>query len=64
MHRNLQFEKNHPRIDWILRNASNDVNYRSTISELSDEELLYCLKCEKRVTGLKQLRREARRRSL
>jgi len=50
------------KIGWILRNSCTDINYRTTVPELSVQELEFCLEHEKRVTGKKQLRSELRRR--
>jgi len=50
------------KIGWILRNSCTDINYRTTVPELTVQELEFCLEHEKRVTGKKQLRSELRRR--
>lgn len=52
------------RTEWILKNSCSDINYRTTVPELTDEELIYCLKHEKRTTGLKLLVAEARKRGI
>jgi len=51
-------------INWILNNSCSDVNYSGNIPHLTDEELIYCLKHEKRVSGLRKLQSEARKRGL
>lgn len=52
------------RIDWILKCLVGDVNYDSNIPLLTDDELLYCLRHEKRKGGLQKLRAEARKRGI
>lgn len=54
----------HAHTDWILKNSVSDTNYRAYISRLSDDELLYCIRNERRTTGLRQLLVEAKRRGL
>lgn len=51
-------------VEWILGCTVGDVNYEAALSRLTDDELLYCLKCETRKTGRSRLRAEARRRGL
>jgi len=48
--------------DWILHNSVDHIMYKLTIPGLTDEELFYCLAYEKRITGIRQLQREARKR--
>ena len=52
------------RVDWILNNSVSDTNYDSNIPPLTDDELLYCLRHEKRKGGLWKLGAEARRRGI
>jgi len=54
----------HPNVGWILQNSCGDINYKTNIPNLTDEELLYCIKKETRTSGLRQLEAEARRRGL
>jgi len=49
-------------VKWILDNSTSDVNYKATIPRLSDAELEYCLRCETRESGRRQLLRELERR--
>lgn len=50
--------------DWILKNSVGDPNYAGCLKLLTDEELIYCLKNERRTSGQAKLRAEARRRGL
>lgn len=52
------------RCGWILANSTGDINYRTNIPQLTDEELHFCLKHEHRISGRKQLLREIRKRGL
>lgn len=51
-------------VRWILGNSCGDINYKTNVPRLTDEELAYCLKREKRVSGLKLLIAEAKRRGI
>ena len=50
------------RLSALLRNSAGDVNYRSTLTHLTDEELTYCADHEYRKSGLDQIVREMKRR--
>lgn len=52
------------RLAWILRNSVGDVNYISTLADLTDEELTYCVEHEIRKSGLRLLVSEMHRRSV
>lgn len=56
------FIEEHPTVRWILHNSTSDINYRTNIPRLTDEELDFCLEHEKRVSGWEQLRREKKKR--
>lgn len=49
---------------WILHTSCDDINYKSAVPRLTDEELIFCIDREDRVTGLKRLKAEAKRRGL
>lgn len=51
-------------VEWVLGCSVGDMNYEAALSRLTDDELLYCLKCETRKTGRSRLRAEAHRRGL
>lgn len=48
--------------DWILNNSVGDVNYSAQLPCLTDDELFYCLAHEKRISSIRKLQREARKR--
>lgn len=50
--------------DWILYCSVSDINYKSHLRELTDEELRYCLQKETRKASISRLQSEARRRKL
>jgi len=49
-------------VPWIVTVSVDDVNYRTRLPQLTDEELEICLKMEQRKTSLQRLRGEKRRR--
>jgi hypothetical protein len=49
-------------INWILNNSVGDVNYNAQLPHLTDDELFYCLVHEKRISNIRRLQREARKR--
>jgi len=49
-------------VGWILNNSVGDVNYNAQLPRLTDEELFYCLAHEERISSIKRLQREARKR--
>ena len=51
-------------VRWILNNSCSDINYKTNIPKLTFEELAYCVQHEKRVSGLRCLIAEARRRGI
>lgn len=51
-------------IGWILHNSAEDVNFKSQLPRLTDEELVFCLRNETRKTALRQLKREAKKRGM
>jgi hypothetical protein len=48
--------------DWILKNSVSDGNFDEALKHLTDEQLEYCLKNEKRKTALTKLQKEKRKR--
>jgi len=51
-----------PNIGWIITVSVDDVNYKSSLPRLTDEELDLCFQMETRKTSLQRLRGEKRRR--
>ena len=49
-------------VGWILCNATSDINYKTNIPLLTDRQLVFCLKREKRSSGRRQLEAELKRR--
>ena len=51
-------------VRWILSNSVNDINFRSALPKLTDEELLFCLRLEIRKGARGRLMAQARKRGL
>lgn len=51
-----------PNVPWIITVSVDDINYKTTLPRLTDEELEICFKMETRITSLQRLEGEKRRR--